>query len=210
MPTPLDALLRRARTYSAFADHGRHLATAEDLDALLAQAEAELAGGRARHLTIFDDATGDRSEFDAPGASEAVRRHLGQAPDLAARSGPGRPKLGVTSREVSLLPRHWEWLGLQPGGASAAIRRLVDEARARRPATDASRQAADALYKTISVLGGNLPNFEEASRALYAGDFERLTALTAGWEDGLAAHVARRAELAAALAALARSEAEEA
>lgn len=200
----LETLQRQLHTYSVFADYARHVETGADLEALVARAETEVGTGKARQVTIFDDATGNRSDFDAPGGGETARRIL--AGGEPARTGPGRPKLGVASREVSLLPRHWEWLGRQSGGASAAIRRLIDEARAKRPAQDAARQAADALYKTISVLGGDLPNFEEASRALYAGEFERLEALTRHWPGGLGEHVARRAALAAELTRLAAVE----
>ncbi|MFY0534142.1 DUF2239 family protein [Nannocystis pusilla] len=54
------------------------------------------------------------------------------AEEPPARTGPGRPKLGVVSREVSLLPRHWEWLERQPSGSR---RRCADSSRRRSGAT---------------------------------------------------------------------------
>ena len=93
--------------------------------------------------------------------------------------GRGRPKLGVTAREVTLLPSHWEWLSSQPGGASAALRRLVDQAR--RSGGDDKRQAQEAAHRVMFALAGDLPDFEEATRAFYAGDQDRFLALTDGW-----------------------------
>src|SRR3546814_12918471 len=88
--------------------------------------------------------------------------------DLPVSTGPGRPKLGVTAREITLLPRHWEWLAQQRGGASATLRRLVQEAIVREE--HGPRPARDALYRIMSPLAGDRPGFEEASRALFAGD----------------------------------------
>jgi hypothetical protein len=97
----------------------------------------------------------------------------------------------VVSREVSLLPRHWEWLNAQPGGASAALRRLVDDARKHHARAGEARQARDAAYKFMSAMGGDRPGFEEASRALYADRFDRVAELTAGWPAGLRDHLRR-------------------
>jgi hypothetical protein len=92
--------------------------------------------------------------------------------------GPGRPKLGVVSREITLLPRQWEWLARQKGGASAVIRRLVDEASKAPPSPGARR---DAAYRFMSDLCGDRPGYEEALRAMYRGERERLQALIAEW-----------------------------
>ncbi len=101
---------------------------------------------------------------------------------------------------MSLLPRHWEWLSNQPGGASAALRRLVDDARKHNARADEARQARDAAYKFMSVVGGDRPGFEEASRALFADRFPQVAELTAGWPADLRDHLKRlldRAALAA-------------
>src|SRR4029079_4156101 len=61
--------------------------------------------------------------------------------------GRGRPRLGVVAREGTLLPRHWEWLGTQPGGASVVLRKLVEEARRANGDADRTRAARDAAYR---------------------------------------------------------------
>jgi hypothetical protein len=113
--------------------------------------------------------------------------HTGRAVDLDLRvteaSPPkrGRPRLGVAAREVTLLPRHWDWLATQPGGASAALRRLVDQARKTGANDDARRRRTDAAYRFMVEMAGDAPDFEEASRALFAADRPRLVTLIAAW-----------------------------
>jgi hypothetical protein len=92
---------------------------------------------------------------------------------------PGRPKLGVVPREVTLLPRHWDWLATQPGGASVALRKLVEEA-SRGPAAQL-RQRRDAAYRFATALVGNAPGYEEAIRALYAGQRDEFAAHIEAW-----------------------------
>ena len=92
---------------------------------------------------------------------------------------PGRPKLGVTPREITLLPRHWDWLATQPGGASVALRKLV-EAASRDPKSR-QRQRRDAAYRLATALVGNAPGYEEAMRALYAGAAEDFAAHIEAW-----------------------------
>ncbi|HDR9526974.1 TPA: DUF2239 family protein, partial [Burkholderia stabilis] len=100
----------------------------------------------------------------------------------------GRPKLGVVSREVTLLPRHWEWLATQPGGASVALRKLVEDARRTHAAADRHRDAQTRAYHFMSAMAGDLPGFEEAARALYANDPARLAELVSGWPDDVRDH----------------------
>lgn len=135
-------------------------------------------------VSIFDG-TGRPVELDLRhGAEHAVaefRARMAPTDATPARQGRGRPRLGVVPREVTLLPRHWDWLASQPGGASAALRRLVEEARRADDGPQRERQAREAAYRVMSALAGDLPNFEEASRALFAGDLERLKDLVADW-----------------------------
>ena len=98
-----------------------------------------------------------------------------------APRGPGRPKLGVVAREVTLLPRHWEWLARQSGGASVALRKLVDEARRANKDKDRIRHAQEAAYRFVAAMGENKPHYEEVARALFSGDAERFRAWTASW-----------------------------
>jgi hypothetical protein len=137
-------------------------------------------GNRDQSPLIFDDVTGRTVELDLRGSVEDV---LARLPPTTPPSKPGRgrPKLGVTAREVTLLPRHWDWLATQSGGASAALRRLVDQARREAGAGDAARQAHEVTYRVMTALAGDLPHYEESTRALFANDRERFDALTADW-----------------------------
>ena len=105
-----------------------------------------------------------------------------------------RPRLGVVAREVTLLPRHWEWLADQPGGASATLRRLVDEARKHETPKARARRAAATAGRAMTALAGDRPNFEEAYRALDAGDRDRFEALTAGWPEDVRGYLLRVAQ----------------
>jgi len=128
-------------------------------------------------LLIFDHGTGRQTDFDWREPSQVT----------APRPGPGRPKLGVVSTEVTLLPRHWEWLNAQPAKASATLRRLVEEAM-RQEASDPKKRL-EALGKVLWALAGNEPGFEEATRALYAGDRAQLTEFSSLWSGDLPAFV---------------------
>jgi len=153
-------------------------------------------------IIIFSDATGQPIDLDLRGTERDVIARLpkpaspADAETEGASAGPrgrGRPKLGVVAREVTLLPRHWEWLGAQPGGASVALRKLVEEARRTNGDADRARAARDAAYRFMSVMAGNLAGFEEASRALFADDRRRFVGLVAGWPDDIRDHVVKLA-----------------
>jgi uncharacterized protein len=137
-------------------------------------------------VLIFSDETGQVVDVDYRGSEDEVRARLSPGsddtpiPSLAPR-GRGRPRLGVVAREVTLLPRHWEWLSKQPGGASAAVRRLVDGARQQNTDKDRVRQAQETAYRFMSAMAGNEPGFEEATRALFAGNEARFIELTEAW-----------------------------
>ena len=142
-------------------------------------------------LLIFDDATSWQVEIDLRGTATDVLARLSkrfaQVPESASgeASAPsrkaGRPKLGVIGREVTLLPRHWEWLAEQPGGASVALRKLIDSERKSSNFKELSRKSQEAAYRFMSAIAGNFPHFEDASRALFAGDRETFARLTEGW-----------------------------
>ena len=139
-------------------------------------------------LLIFDDSTGRTVELDLRGSIEDVLARL--APSTSSsKPARGRPKLGVTAREVTLLPRHWDWLANQPGGASAALRRLVDQARRDTGDADLARRAQEATYRVMTTLAGDLPGYEEATRALFAGDQARFADLTAPWPEDIGDYV---------------------
>lgn len=136
-----------------------------------------LDGGAA--VLVFDAATGEVRDLDLRGTeAEIIARHT-PAPSATARRG--RPKLGVVAREVTLLPRHWEWLAGQPGGASVALRKLVEDARKRDGDVGAARTRRDAAYRFMSAMAGDLPGFEDGSRALFADDRQRLETVSNSW-----------------------------
>jgi uncharacterized protein len=157
-----------------------------------------VAGGAQEPVLIFDDATSHVVDVDLRGTDADVIARLAPGSPESGEAGPGiegespyrvgdqtrgrgRPKLGVVAREVTLLPRHWDWLATQPGGASAAVRRLVDEARQASSQKDRLRQAKESAYRFLSAMAGNEPGFEEATRALFANDTTRFTEFTDGW-----------------------------
>lgn len=144
-------------------------------------------------ILVFDDSTGRQVDLDLRGGEDEVVARLAP-PQGPAEAGRGRPKLGVIAREVTLLPRHWEWLAQQPGGASGTLRRLVDEARASPAAR--RRQARMVTDRFLSVLAGDLPGYEEASRALYAGNRPGFEALIADWPQDIRTHALRFAAAA--------------
>ena len=158
-------------TYTAFA--GEKLIATCPLDGLLSQLKVRFDQDPGTLFLIFEDHSGKQVDFDLRGSLDEVLKRALPEP---ARSGPGRPKLGVTAREVTLLPHHWDWLEHQPNGASAALRRLVDQASKRDPGKQRARQAIEAAGRFLSAMAGNFPGYEEATRALYAGhaeDFEK-------------------------------------
>ena len=174
--------------------------------ALVVKAAVERDAGAS--VLIFDDLTSRLIELDLRGSTSDVLARLAAteaddtqqpqpAGDAASASrGRGRPKLGVVAREVTLLPRHWEWLNAQSGGASVALRKLVDAARAASEVKDRVRQAQEAAYRFMTAMAGDLAGYEEATRALYANDAARFDAMTAAWPDDVRDHarmLARRA-----------------
>lgn len=182
-------------TLSGF-DGTRRIARGTPLETAL-QAAAYLAGHPAARLLFFNMDTGRQVELDLRGSPAEIRQRMaalspasGDSGDAPAQRSKGRPRLGVVAREVTLLPRHWEWLSRQRGGASAALRRLVDEARRVHAQADRRRLAQERAYRFMSAIAANWPWFEEASRALFAGDGQALARRTAGWPADVRDHLA--------------------
>ncbi|HMJ57068.1 MAG TPA: DUF2239 family protein [Polyangiaceae bacterium] len=172
-------------TYTAFV--GTERIVRGTLPETLRKTKKKLDADPELRVLIFEDATGRQVDFDFRGSIEQVVARA--APKQAERSGPGRPKLGVISREVSLLPRHWEWLERHPQGISAGIRRLVDEARKRAPDEEHALHARAAASRFMWVMAGDMPNFEEASRALFASHKMRFADLTRFWPADVREHL---------------------
>jgi hypothetical protein len=163
---------------------------------------------------VFNALSSEIMDFDHRGSADEVLARLALAHPLAhaqaqatasdastedsamPRSGPGRPKMGVVAREVTLLPRHWAWLASQPGGASVALRKLVEQARKDSQAHDQRRLSQEASYRFMSAMAGSLDGFEEAARALFAADRPRFEALIAPWPADIQAHLQALAQSA--------------
>jgi hypothetical protein len=185
----------------------RRIAVGE-LPEVALETKAVLDRGERAPILIFDDTTSEQIEIDFRGTTADVLRRLADRSDEstpatahepnrdevpAVPRGPGRPRLGVVAREVTLLPRHWEWLGRQPGGASVALRKLVEDARRTSAPADRRRRAQEAAYRFLSAMAGNLPGFEEANRALFAGDAARFHEQTETWPADVRDHARRLA-----------------
>ncbi|HKR89994.1 MAG TPA: DUF2239 family protein [Phenylobacterium sp.] len=153
-----------------------------------AAAHAVAAGDHDGPLLVFDDASGKVVDLDLRGSAEEVADRY--TPKVAPRPR-GRPKLGVVAREVTLLPRHWEWLNAQPGGASVALRKLVEQAR--RTGADDRKVRQEAAYRFMASMAGDLPGYEEALRALFADDRTAFDARMKSWPADVAGHAARLA-----------------
>ncbi|MFM0741917.1 DUF2239 family protein [Paraburkholderia xenovorans] len=191
-----------AATCIAFEGH-RRIASGTLSDVALAVRDL-LARGEQAPVLIFDDVTSRPIEFDLRGTPEQIVERIAateraaepaeqspQSPaalDDEAPRGRGRPKLGVVAREVTLLPRHWDWLNAQSGGASVALRKLVETARLAGDDKARKRAAQESVYRFMTALAGNLPNYEDATRALYADDRTRFDTIVATWPDDVCDH----------------------
>jgi hypothetical protein len=193
------------RSYIAFV--GKRLIASGGLIQVALKAQEATNRDRFAQVLIFDDVTSELVEVDLRGTPDELSRRFGEAASAAAHSNepvladgevrkPGRPKLGVVAREVTLLPRHWEWLANQPGGASVALRKLVEQAKKANEGTDRLRIAQEAAYRFLSAMCGNEPGFEEANRALFAGKQKRFAQATEPWPPDLRDHAMKLASLA--------------
>jgi hypothetical protein len=152
---------------------GARRIAAGSLREVWAAARTALESSDPEPVLVFDDVTGEVIDLDLREAPAETAAGAGR--------GPGRPRLGVVAREVTLLPRHWEWLSGQPGGASVVLRKLVEEARRAKQDRDRVRLARERAYRFLSAMAGNEAGFEEAARALFAGEARRFEALTESW-----------------------------
>jgi hypothetical protein len=176
----------------------RRIASGELRDVAL-KAKEVLDRGEYAPVLIFDEETAEPVDLDFRGTPEDVVSRLPETAAAPAEADPeaprraGRPKLGVVAREVTLLPRHWDWLNGQPGGASVALRKLVEYARRANEGIDRIRRAREAAYRFMSAMAGNEPGFEEAARALFAGNRERFDQQVALWPGDVRDHAKRLA-----------------
>lgn len=186
-------------TFTAFAGD-RRLASGPSAEVALA-IKAALAIDTLHAILAFDDRTGRQTDFDLRGTDEEIVARLSPQSAVTEEAKRGRPKLGVVAREVTLLPRHWDWLAEQPGGASVTLRKLVDTARQSGGGAGGLRQAQEAADRFMSAMLGNQAGYEEASRALYAGDAARFIGLTEHWPKDLRDYARRLAKIPESAAA---------
>lgn len=179
--------------YTAFANDQE--ITSGDLREVVRQTKLAMDRNTDASILIFENATSQQVEIDFRGNVEQV---LGRIPEVQAEESadtapatraPGRPKLGVISREVTLLPRHWDWLNTQRGGASVTLRRLVEEAKRASTATDQTRQALESIDRFMRVMAGNLSGYEEAARWLYRKDRTTFECIIAAWPTDIRKHL---------------------
>ena len=189
--------------YIAF-DGDRRIARG-DLREVARAAKEVLDHRRDAAILVFEDGTSGPVDIDFRGSVADVQARLPAPADAPATTedatpsaprGPGRPKLGVVAREVTLLPRHWDWLAQQSGGASVALRKLVEEARRTGEDGHRIRRAQEAAYRFMSAMAGNKPHYEDAIRALYANDPARFEKLIAAWPADVRDHTLTLAERA--------------
>ena len=188
--------MRTDKSRSAVAFAGDACIAAGTLDTVALAAQKAQARPRAKPVLIFDAATSEPIDLDLRGSHADVLARLstdGGETQSEAPRGPGRPKLGVVAREITLLPRHWDWLNRQPGGASVALRKLVEHAARANAGKDRVRAAQNAAYRFMSAMAGDRAGFEEAARALFAGDDEKFEALIAAWPKDVRDHVKKLA-----------------
>jgi len=174
----------------------RRIAAGALAEAVLA-AKAAIDTGGDEAVMVLDDLTAQRVEIDFRNDIDFILARLPKPapaePDPETPRGRGRPRMGVVAREVTLLPRHWDWLNRQPGGASVALRKLVEDARHTHRHRDQVRQSQEAAYRFMSMMAGDRPGFEEATRALFAGNHVRFDAITGGWPIDIRDHAQRLA-----------------
>ena len=184
------------------------------LPAVARAVKQAVEAGEPEPVLIFDDTTSRVIDVDLRGSADDVAARYGAASNGSGSASPtpadlgdaspyresltprgrGRPRLGVVAREVTLLPRHWDWLATQPGGASAAVRRLVDGARQASVDKDRARVAKESAYRFMSAMAGNEPGFEEATRALFANNRDRFAEMTEAWPRDVRDHARMLAE----------------
>ena len=194
---------RQPSSYIAF-EGSKRIAVGDPEEVVLRTKEV-IERGELAPVLIFDGETSHPIEIDFRGTPWQVLDRVADlhpapqvvdppvGPDSAASRGRGRPRLGVVAREVTLLPRHWEWLSSQTGGASVALRKLVDEARRALAGQDRKRQAQESAYRFMNALAGDLPGFEEATRALFAGNWSRFEEQVQDWPADVRNHATKLA-----------------
>jgi hypothetical protein len=181
--------------YTAF--EGSDLLISGRLDEVAIKVRRRFKAGSPSPILIFSDMTGKEMDLDLRGTEaemmDRLKVFISTVGAGTPSTGPGRPKLGVIAREVSLLPRHWEWLSTQQGGASSTLRRLIEEARNNPSSKELAREAQERTHKFMTAMAGNLPDYEEALRALYAKDKKAFQGRIHSWPKDVREHAKKLA-----------------
>jgi len=198
------------KQYVAFA--GDEIIARGEITEVVRRCKTRLDGGEESRIALYDDANGRAIDIDYSGGAAEVLARLGDHPILGENArkppadppeqtgenprGRGRPKLGVIAREVTLLPRHWDWLADQRGGASAVLRKLVEMARKEGAGDEQVRKSVEAAHRFMWDIAGDQPGFEDASRALFAKDFDTFVERIGDWPTGVREQLMRLFERA--------------
>lgn len=175
---------------SLFAFDGPHRIAAGSYADVACKVSTYLQAKPDAQALIFNADSGKQVDLDLRGSLDDIRARAEAAVDTnTPKAGKGRPKLGVIAREVTLLPRHWDWLAAQPGGASVTLRKLVERASKDPDAPEQHQARAAAAYHFMHAVAGNLPGFEEASRLLFAGDLPAVARAVAAWPGDIGSQV---------------------
>jgi hypothetical protein len=187
-------------SFTSFDGHRRIACGTLQANALAVKQAVE--SGSTEPVLTFDDQTGRVVDIDIRGSEADLLDRLshgtppfssGDGSGIETETSPeprgrGRPKLGVVAREVTLLPRHWDWLAMQPGGASVTLRKLVEGARRANLDEQRRRQAHERAYHFMSAIAGDMGGFEEAARALFANDEALFHCHTDAWPGDVRDH----------------------
>ena len=176
---------------------GNQLVIRGNLAEVVIHCKKQRETGASERVAIFNDSTGQVRDYDTSGTESEVLSRLRLPEKSAPAKGPGRPKLGVVSREVGLLPRHWQWLSEQRGGASAALRRLVEHARKHESGQSIARRAVDAAHRFMWDIAGDQPNFEQATRHLFAFQLDAFSDCIKEWPSDIVEQLHRYRDRAA-------------
>lgn len=190
------SIKRQTNIYTAF--EGVNLLFQGELSEVILKVKTHLGSSENSSVLIFSDETGKSMDFNFHGSKQDVLKRLETfttSDGVNPSNGPGRPRLGVVSREVSLLPNHWEWLATQDGGASATLRRLVEEARKKFSQSLSIKQIQERVYRVMSVLMGDYLGYEEALRALYKRDLKTFQVKTQNWPKDVREYLTKMSKL---------------
>lgn len=179
-------------SYTAFEND--QILTQGPLDQVVLKIKRKLGNAAHSSILIFSDQSGKIMDFNFSGSEAEVIKRLdiyvsSSSPASSEIQGPGRPKLGVISREVSLLPRHWEWLAQQSSSVSAILRKMIEEAMKKSSTANETKQSQERTYQFMSVMAGNLSQYEEALRALYQKNQKLFFSLIDKWPTDIKKHV---------------------